>query len=161
MSNDMKPANRRGRSRDKTETETRTKDQKHMSVKIRLRRTGKRNAPSHRIVVTDSRSPRDGRFIENLGIYDPRGKNETIDLARAEYWIGKGAQPSETVSGIIKRAKAGVPLQTRAPKVVEPPPEPVAAAEPETETAAQEPEPAEDDVKTDAEPSDEIKDPEQ
>ncbi|MGN0880534.1 MAG: 30S ribosomal protein S16 [Oligosphaeraceae bacterium] len=77
-----------------------------MSVKIRLRRTGKRNQACHRIVVADSRSPRDGRFIEIIGLYDPRHESEKIDLARAEYWIGQGAQPSETVAAIIKRAKS-------------------------------------------------------
>lgn len=77
-----------------------------MSVKIRLRRTGKRNAPCHRIVVADTRSPRDGRFIEIIGVYDPRHEFERIDLARVDYWIPRGAQPSETVSAIIKRARA-------------------------------------------------------
>jgi small subunit ribosomal protein S16 len=77
-----------------------------MSVKIRLRRTGKRNAPCHRIVVADSRSPRDGRFIEIIGVYDPRHEFERIDLERVDYWIPRGAQPSETVSAIIKRARA-------------------------------------------------------
>jgi len=81
-----------------------------MSVKIRLRRTGKLNAACHRIVVTDSRSPRDGRFIENIGFYDPRHKNEKIDLARVDYWIPRGAQPSETVSAIINRARTGKTL---------------------------------------------------
>jgi small subunit ribosomal protein S16 len=78
-----------------------------MSVKIRLRRTGKLNAACHRIVVADSRSPRDGRFIENIGFYDPRHKNEKIDLARVDYWIPRGAQPSATVTAIINRARAG------------------------------------------------------
>lgn len=82
-----------------------------MAVKIRLRRTGKTNAGSHRIVVADSRSPRDGRFIENIGVYDPRHKFEDIDVERAEYWISQGAQPSETVAAIIKRARAGVPMR--------------------------------------------------
>lgn len=96
-----------------------------MAVKIRLRRVGKRNAPAHRIVVADSRSPRDGRFIEIIGQYDPRNKTETIDLERAEYWLGEGAQASETVQHIIERAKTGkmkeqkaAPvMQTKAPKV--------------------------------------------
>ncbi|MDT8389317.1 MAG: 30S ribosomal protein S16 [Lentisphaeria bacterium] len=96
-----------------------------MAVKIRLRRVGKRNAPAHRIVVADSRSPRDGRFIEILGQYDPRNKTETIDLERAEYWLGEGAQASETVQHIIERAKSGkvkeqkaAPvMQAKAPKV--------------------------------------------
>ena len=76
-----------------------------MSVKIRLRRTGKRNAACHRIVVADERSPRDGRFIEIIGLYDPRHENEKIDLAKAEAWFRNGgAQPSETVVDIINRA---------------------------------------------------------
>jgi len=88
-----------------------------MSVKIRLRRTGKINAACHRIVVADSRSPRDGRFIEIIGYYDPRHNDEKIDLERADYWVSKGAQPSETVSAIIKRAKnaAPAPETTAAP----------------------------------------------
>ncbi len=81
-----------------------------MSVKIRLRRTGKLNAACHRIVVTDSRSPRDGRFIEILGFYDPRHKTEKIDLARVDYWIPRGAKPSDTVSAIINRARTGKPM---------------------------------------------------
>lgn len=77
-----------------------------MSVKIRLKRMGAKNAPAYRIVVTDSRSPRDGRFIEQLGSYDPKrtGVNYTLDLDRARYWIGVGAQPSETVASFIKKA---------------------------------------------------------
>ena len=77
-----------------------------MSVKIRLRRTGKLNAACHRIVVCDARSPRDGRFIENIGYYDPRHQDEKIDLARADYWLGNGAQASDTVNDIIRRARA-------------------------------------------------------
>ena len=76
-----------------------------MSVKIRLRSTGKLNAVCHRIVVADARSPRDGRFIENIGYYDPRHNDEKIDLERAKYWIGQGAQPSDTVKSIIRRAE--------------------------------------------------------
>lgn len=86
-----------------------------MSVKIRLRRTGKINAACHRIVVADSRSPRDGRFIEIIGYYDPRHNDEKIDLERADYWVSKGAQPSETVNAIIKRAKNAAPAPAAAP----------------------------------------------
>lgn len=77
-----------------------------MSVKIRLKRVGAKNAPAYRIVVADSRSPRDGRFIEELGSYDPKrgGVNYTLDLERAKYWLGAGAQPSETVASFIKKA---------------------------------------------------------
>ncbi len=81
-----------------------------MSVKIRLRRTGKVNQPCHRIVVTDSRSPRDGKFIECIGNYDPRHKTELVDLPRAEYWVAQGAQPSETVAAILNRARKGTPM---------------------------------------------------
>lgn len=90
-----------------------------MAVKIRLRRVGKRNAPAHRIVVTDSRSPRDGRFIEIIGRYDPRNKTETIDLERAEHWIGEGAQASETVQHIIERAKSGKVKEPKAAPVMQ------------------------------------------
>lgn len=77
-----------------------------MSVKIRLKRGGAKNAPAYRIVVTDSRNPRDGRFIEELGSYDPKkgGVNYTLDLDRAKYWLGVGAKPSETVASFIKKS---------------------------------------------------------
>lgn len=78
-----------------------------MAVRIRLRRVGTTNVPSYRIVVADGRSPRDGRFIENLGTYDPRKAdvNFKVDLERARYWIQKGAQPSDTVRSILKKAE--------------------------------------------------------
>ena len=82
-----------------------------MAVKIRMKRVGAKNKPVFRIVVADSRSPRDGKFIEELGTYLPRqkGDNFTMDLERAKYWLSKGAQPSETVASIIKKAaKAAV-----------------------------------------------------
>ena len=76
-------------------------------VKIRLKRTGKRNAPCYRIVVADARSPRDGRNIETIGYYNPRENTEKVDVERADYWIAAGAQPTETVSDLIRRAKTG------------------------------------------------------
>lgn len=108
-----------------------------MAVKIRLRRVGKRNAPAHRIVVADSRSPRNGRFIEIIGQYDPRNKTETIDLERAEHWLSVGAQASETVQHIIERVKTGKvkeekaapAMQAKAPKVQAQPEEETAKAE--------------------------------
>jgi len=77
-----------------------------MSVKIRMKRVGAKNAPVFRIVVADSRSPRDGKFIEELGTYQPlkKGDNVSMDLERAKYWLSKGAQPSDTVASFIKRA---------------------------------------------------------
>lgn len=80
-----------------------------MPVRIRLKRAGAKNAPAYRIVVTDGRSPRDGRFIEEIGSYVPtrRENTYTIDLERAQYWVGKGAQPSDTVASMMRRtAKA-------------------------------------------------------
>ena len=77
-----------------------------MSVKIRMKRVGTKNMPVFRIVVADGRSPRDGKFIEEIGVYQPlqKGNNFTLDLERAKYWVSKGAQPSDTVASFIKRA---------------------------------------------------------
>jgi small subunit ribosomal protein S16 len=78
-----------------------------MAVSIRLRREGAKNRPYYKVVVADSRSPRDGKFIELIGTYDPKkpGHNSTIKLDRAEYWISRGAQPSDTVRSLIKKNK--------------------------------------------------------
>lgn len=78
-------------------------------VKIRLRRMGAKKAPYYRIVVADSRSPRDGRFIEEIGIYDPMADGEQkikVDMERAQYWIANGAQPTDTVRGLLKKVEA-------------------------------------------------------
>ena len=77
-------------------------------VKIRLRRMGAKKAPYYRVIVADSRSPRDGRFIEELGTYDPMAEGDTlkIDVERAKYWIANGAQPTDTVRGLLKKAEA-------------------------------------------------------
>ena len=78
-------------------------------VKIRLRRMGAKKAPFYRIVVADSRYPRDGRFIEELGTYDPMAEGEQrikVDMERAQYWIANGAQPTETVRGLLKKVEA-------------------------------------------------------
>ena len=78
-----------------------------MAVSIRLRREGTKNRPYYRVVVADSRGPRDGKFIEILGTYDPKqtGQNSLFNVERAEYWISKGAQPSDTVRSLIKKQK--------------------------------------------------------
>src|SRR2546427_9198339 len=89
-----------------------------MAVKIRMKRVGAKNAPVFRIVVADGRSPRDGKFIEEIGTYQPlkKGSNFTLDLARAQYWLSHGAQPSETVASFIKKAsKAAAPAAPAAP----------------------------------------------
>ena len=77
-----------------------------MAVKIRMKRVGAKNAPVLRIVVADGRSPRDGKFIEEIGTYQPRKKdnNFSLDLDRVKYWLSKGAQPSDTVASFIKKA---------------------------------------------------------
>ena len=75
-------------------------------VKIRLRRMGAKKAPYYRIIVADSRSPRDGRCIEEIGIYDPLTEPATIavDAEKAQQWIKNGAQPTDTVKALLKKA---------------------------------------------------------
>lgn len=74
-------------------------------LRIRLRRTGSKNQPSYRIVVADSRKPRDGRFVENLGHYNPRfdPPEMVVDTEKAQKWISQGAQPSDAVKRIIEK----------------------------------------------------------
>lgn len=76
-----------------------------MAVKIRLSRFGAKKKPHYRIVVCNSESPRDGRFIEQIGTYDPNAKLESVkvDAEKVTYWLGKGATPSETVGTLIKK----------------------------------------------------------
>lgn len=96
-----------------------------MPVTIRLRREGALNRPYYKVIVADSRSPRDGKFIEQLGNYDPKkaGDNAMLDLDRVAYWIERGAQPSDTVRSLIKKEKkkssaesAAKPAKTSAAK---------------------------------------------
>ena len=77
-------------------------------VKIRLRRVGAKKAPFYRVVVADSHFARDGRFIEEIGTYNPLTEPATIkiDMERAKYWISNGAQPTDTVRGLLKKAEA-------------------------------------------------------
>ena len=78
-----------------------------MTVVIRMKRSGRRNRPCYRISVADRRSPRDGRTLETLGLYDPVAPTKeaqlTLNVERAKHWISEGAQPSETVHSIFKR----------------------------------------------------------
>jgi small subunit ribosomal protein S16 len=122
-----------------------------MAVAIRLRREGALNRPYFKVVVTDTRSPRDGKFIEIVGSYDPKkaGQNSTLKLDRIEHWISKGAQPSDTVRSLIKKTKnpeaaakkaAAVAAKKAAPA---PKPEPAPVeAEPVTSSAPAAIEPA-------------------
>ena len=82
-------------------------------VRIRLKKTGTRNASCFRIVVIEKRASRDGRAIEELGYYNPRNKIESINVDRYNYWVGVGAVPSETVGDIYDRAVTGVNLADR------------------------------------------------
>ena len=108
-----------------------------MAVSIRLRREGTTNRPYYKVVVADSRSPRDGKFIEIIGTYDPKkeGHNSTLKLDRIDHWISKGAQPSDTVRSLIKktRKQAGSGSTTAAAAVPE---EPAAAESAAPETPA-------------------------
>lgn len=76
-----------------------------MAIKIRLRRMGAKKAPFYRIVVADSRYPRDGRFIEELGYYDPTKEPSVlkVDDEKAKSWIANGAQPTDTVKALLKK----------------------------------------------------------
>ena len=116
-------------------------------VRIRLRRTGKKNQASFRVVVADSEAPRDGRFIENIGFYNPRTDPPTIEIQadRARYWLSQGAQPSEPAARLLRKIgvlpeidyKTGEPVEASA----EPVTEPEAAVEP---TLSAEPAPQQD-----------------
>ena len=128
-------------------------------VKIRLRRFGKKNTPVYRVVVADKRSPRDGSIIEEIGTYDPllKRNNFTLKLDRVDYWLGVGAQPSDTVASFIRKARKGpeeepdeepVVEAVEAPAAPEPVPEPeVAVTE---EPAAEETPSPEAEVATEA-----------
>ena len=78
-----------------------------MAVKMRLRRIGAKKAPSYRVVIADSRSPRNGRFIEQVGFYDPLKNPAEIkfDTEKAQKWLDNGAQPTETVKSLLKKAE--------------------------------------------------------
>src|SRR5437879_1223676 len=118
-----------------------------MAVAIRLRREGALNRPYFKVVVTDKRSPRDGKFIEIVGTYDPKkaGQNSTLKLDRIEHWISKGAQPSDTVRSLIKKTKnpeaAAKKAAAAAAKKAAPAPKPAPA--PAAPVAAEPSEPAE------------------
>ena len=107
-----------------------------MAVSIRLRREGAKNRPYYKVVVADSRSPRDGKFIEILGTYDPKkpDHNSTLKLDRIDHWISKGAQPSDTVRSLIKKNKKQAPSAEPAKETA---PAAPAAEEPATVPAAE------------------------
>jgi len=106
-----------------------------MAVVLRLKRTGAKNNSCFRIVAMDRKCARNGRAIEELGFYDPRHKDEKCNLERAEYWLSVGAQPSDTVKAIVKRAQDGVKLSDKV-KPKKPSKKAVAKLEAEKEAAA-------------------------
>ena len=85
-------------------------------VTIRLARTGAKKRPFYHLIVTDSRNPRDGRFIERLGFYNPVAAGEEVawklDLARVDHWLERGARPSESAAGVIRKARKGAAAET-------------------------------------------------
>jgi small subunit ribosomal protein S16 len=105
-------------------------------VKIRLRRMGAKKKPFYRIIVADSRAPRDGRFIEEIGTYDPLAEpyKVTVDSARARYWLSNGAQPTDTVRVLLNKY-AGDVAEPAAETAAAAPVEPVAVVEPEAAAA--------------------------
>ena len=143
-------------------------------VKIRLRRFGKKNTPVYRVVVADKRSPRDGSIIEEIGTYDPllKRNNFTLKLDRVDYWLGVGAQPSDTVASFIRKARKGpveevdeepVVEAVEAPAAPAPVPEPEVAVTEEAaaeEPAAEETPEPEAEVATEASASKETPEPE-
>ncbi len=87
-----------------------------MAVSIRLRREGAKNSPYYKVVVADSRRPRDGKFIEIVGTYDPKKKdhNSALKLDRIEHWMSQGAQPSDTVRSLVKQNRKVAAAQSAA-----------------------------------------------
>ena len=75
-----------------------------MAVKMRLRRMGAKKAPTYRVIIADSRSPRDGRFIEEIGYFNPRNDELKIDADKAKTWLKNGAQPTDTVKALLKKS---------------------------------------------------------
>jgi small subunit ribosomal protein S16 len=111
-----------------------------MSVRVRLTRVGSKKNPIWRVVVADQRSPRDGRFIETIGRYNPQTNPSTIaiDEERLEHWIARGAQPTGVVKQLMKaQAKSGGPQQTEVQAAAAAAAEPGPPAEPESPDAAE------------------------
>ena len=118
-----------------------------MAVKIRLKRVGKKKQPYYRVVVADIRSPRDGRFIEEIGTYNPHTQPSTfkVDAERVKYWLGTGAQPTETVrkllhyNNVLEASTASAEEPAKATKVaIEAPVAEKNLVEEEAETVADE-----------------------
>jgi len=120
-----------------------------MSVRVRLKRVGSKKNPIWRVVVTDQRSPRDGRFIESVGHYNPQTNPSTIvlDKPRLEHWLSRGAVPTNTVKKLMRAAPAEAPAavaEAEPPVAVEEPAAEAAPAEPAAEAAPADAAPSEE-----------------
>ena len=104
-----------------------------MSVRVRLTRVGSKKNPIWRVVVSDQRSPRDGRFIETIGHYNPQTEPSTIviDEERLQHWLARGAQPTNTVKQLVRAQSKGAPSPPRSPSRSRSPPRRPPRAEPE------------------------------
>ena len=98
-----------------------------MSVRIRLRRVGRKKQPSYRIVVADSTNPRGGTYVDSIGYYNPRRQPAELrlDLAKVDYWLARGAEPTETAASLIRKARKGgdasvALMQAPEPRAAEP-----------------------------------------
>ena len=111
-----------------------------MAVKIRLTRMGDKDAPFYRLVATDSRVARDGKYIENLGTYNPLLEKDNVKISkeRVSYWLSVGAQPTQTAKELLVKEGLIAKKEYRAPKAKQMPPAPKAKAEEATETESQE-----------------------
>jgi small subunit ribosomal protein S16 len=111
-----------------------------MATKIRLRRMGTTGKPFYRVVAADSRFATTGRFLEILGWYDPKKKDEnfSLNMERVNYWLGTGAQLSGTAASLVKKAEAGLGVKKESAQAV--PAEPVSAVEAPAEEAVKAPE---------------------
>lgn len=106
----------------KQTTVERYKEEHNMSVKIRLKRMGAKKKPFYRVVVADSRSPRDGKFIEEIGYYNPMKEPSElkVDEEKAKKWLSNGAQPTDTVKKLFQKAGIEKPVAAAAAKTEEP-----------------------------------------
>ncbi|MDG2389486.1 MAG: 30S ribosomal protein S16 [Planctomycetaceae bacterium] len=110
-----------------------------MAVRIRMKRMGRKHRPFYRICVMDSRKPRDGKAIEEVGTYDTsvveKSQRVTLNLERIDYWMSVGAQPSENVKTLIKKVKTNKFGETKQPPKMQAPKQPEPEAPPEEESA--------------------------
>ncbi len=116
-----------------------SQDERIMSVKIRLRRIGRKKQPSYRVVVVDSTAPRDGSYLDAVGFYNPRRQPAELrlDLERVDQWVGRGAGLSDTVASLVRKARSGGDAKVELkPLKGEPPPTPAVVEAPKPKAKA-------------------------